>query len=244
MRNSDPKQVYLTGFSQIDFEENPRLMQILRLAQENIDIRPSARILDIGCGDGKYTQALGSALKTEKLFGVDFSPEAVRLASKMGVDAHSCDVDNSELPFEDGTFDVVYCGSLIELVIDGDHLLEEIHRVLSPQGTLIITSPNLASWGSRIAVLLGYHPFYDRISRKYNMGKLFVPPTKGDSTGFIRLLTLRSFRELLDLYDFEVLSSHGARDNNLPGVIQLFDRFFSRFPSLAFQMICIAKKKS
>lgn len=147
--------------------------------------------------------------------------------------------------FDSEYFDLIFCGNLIELVIDPDHLLEELYRVLSPQGYLIITFPNLCAWASRIAVFLGFQPYYDIVSRKYDVGKFFIPPYryKQVSKGFIRLYSLRAFKQLCTFYGFKIIKIIGARENSLPCFLRSIDFFLSYIPSLAFQIICVLKKQ-
>ena len=76
---------------------------------------------------------------------------------------------------------------------------------------------------------------------------MFRPVVQKESTGFIRLYTAASFQELLRLYGFKIKNIYGAQEANyghLPRLFNSFDSFFSRFPSLAFQVIAVAGKES
>lgn len=235
------KQHYYDGFSMNQSEVTlPRMKKVLEVINQ-INRNNTSRILDMGCGDGTFTQSIMKALNPQQTYGIDISPVASKKASQLEIDSKALDIDNDNLPFENNYFDFIYCGGLIELVCEPDHLLEELHRVLSSDGFLIITHSNICSWGSRLAVLLGYHPFYDRISRRYDLGKMLIPLSKGASTGFIRMYTPRSFKQMMALYNFQVLKTIGAEEPALPGFLRKLDSFLSKYPPIAFQNIHLVK---
>jgi len=96
----------------------------------------------------------------------------------------SFDHFNSELdrfPYEDDSFDVVvYCEIIEHLLMNPVHTLKEIHRVLRPNGKLLVTTPNVARFGNLIAIAEGrsiYDPYsgfgaYGRHNREYSMPEL------------------------------------------------------------------------
>ncbi len=100
------------------------------------------RVLDAGCGVG-YGSELLSAAGAAQVTGVDISATAVEQSRKRGTENVSFHVaDIAELPFADGSFDVVVCFETIEHVPDQDLVLDELRRVLAPGGLLAISSPN------------------------------------------------------------------------------------------------------
>lgn len=78
----------------------------------------------------------------------------------------ACDIDlfdaeKDTFPYADASFDTVLCCELLEhLTADPMHMMSEIHRVLKPGGTLLITTPNVASHRAIHAILNGYHPSF------------------------------------------------------------------------------------
>lgn len=235
----DIKAVYQQGYAkEVELMANPRLAKVLSIAHES---RPDKcrNFLDIGCGDGEFTVRLSKEFGAENLFGVDIAPRAVELAGLRGINAVCCDIDIADIPYEDGCFDVIYCGHLIELVLNADHLLAEAKRLLAPQGIMIVTQPNLGAWASRLALMVGRMPFYSRVSTEYDFGKLFSSPKAGQSTGFIRLFTTSAFREFLNLCGFRVKAISGVGENALPGLLKPMDLFLTQFPSLAFHNVWV-----
>jgi len=70
------------------------------------------------------------------------------------------DLDRAPLPWPAGAFDAVVAAEVLEHVVDTDHLLAEIARVLRPGGALVVTTPNLASLENRVRLLLGRYPMW------------------------------------------------------------------------------------
>jgi ubiquinone/menaquinone biosynthesis C-methylase UbiE len=242
LKNARTKKVYQTGYARNNTLINDcRLKKVLPIFSK-FAAKETNTFLDVGCGDGEFTIKLAQKLHLKKIYGVDISVEAVKIAKAKKILATCLDVDEKNLPYPNNYFDFIYCGSLIELILDADHLLIELHRVLKKDGQLIITFPNLCSWLSRIAVFFGYLPYYSRVSNKYDLGKFMSNITKGDSTGFIRLFSLNSFKQITDIYKLKIVKLHGAQANGIPSMLTIFDKYISSIPSLAFQIIAELKK--
>ena len=184
----------------------------------------------------------------QRLTVYDLSKEAVKLASEKGIHAFHIDIDNEALPFENNFFDAVYCGEIIEHVFDPDHLLDEVKRVLKRNGNCIITTPNLAGWSSRFALLFGYQPYPMSASPLHeSAGKLFIKRPQGQ-WGHIRVLTLQALKEIVQLHGFSMKQIIGcsvtvqtSNSRALRG-IEAIDRFMSKFPSLASRIIIVLEK--
>ena len=127
----------------------PRLKMIIEMVGKN------KTVLDIGCFDGSV--ALVLMQNSNVLFGMELSKQAIRSASKKGVQVVLTDADEG-FPFSDHSFDAVFAGEIIEHVIDVDYWLQEITRILKPDGEVVLTTPNLASLGRRFLLLFGRDP--------------------------------------------------------------------------------------
>ena len=95
------------------------------------------RILDYGCGTGGNTSAYGSF---GKVFGIEPGSAAVRLAHKRG-GARYCRTSGTDLPFRDGSFDVVMASDVLEHIQHDGKAVSEIARVLRPGGSTILSVP-------------------------------------------------------------------------------------------------------
>ena len=208
------------------------------------------KILDVGCGDGNFSVLLKEACNAKEVYGIEISEKGVELARKNGVKVFQLDIDEEDFPFENNYFDAVFAGSVIEYLFDPDHLLEEVRKVLKDQGLFVITFPNLASLYNRVALLLGFQPFGMNVSLRYRVGHLYEvkdskPPLP--LAGNIRPFTLRSLKELLEIYNFDILSVKGASANiqEYSGLIRSFialiDKVVSKFASISPDVIIVAR---
>jgi 2-polyprenyl-3-methyl-5-hydroxy-6-metoxy-1,4-benzoquinol methylase len=151
-------------------------------------------ILDIGCNDGSAGSVLIKQGNT--VYGIDIVKENVENALKKGVKAIRMDINSDiSLPYEDNFFDVIIAGDIIEHIFDTDAFMRKFQTKLKNNGTLILATPNLASLGRRLLLLLGRNPYVeysleDKISGAEPVGHIryFV---KDD---LIRFLNKHGFR--------------------------------------------------
>lgn len=71
---------------------------------------------------------------------------------------------NERLPFDDKSFDLIWCSEVIEHLKDPAFALSELRRVAKPGGLLVLTTPNSYAWLFRFISLFGLTP--QRIQRK------------------------------------------------------------------------------
>lgn len=100
------------------------------------------RVLDLACGTGYGTAILGTS--AAEVTGVDISAAAIRTARKRYAreNVRFAIGDCFDLPFENGSFDVVVANEMIEHVEDHAALIAEIRRVLADKGLLLVSTPN------------------------------------------------------------------------------------------------------
>jgi SAM-dependent methyltransferase len=118
---------------------------------------PGVDVLDLGCRYGALTQAY---LTGNRVTGVDVDREALAEAAKLGIETHWADLDE-RFPFDDGAFDVVVAGELLEHVRDPEHIVAEAHRALRPGGRLVGSVPNAYRLKNRLRFALGHPPEAD-----------------------------------------------------------------------------------
>ena len=155
-------------------------------------IEPCQKLLDTGCWDGYIMQQILKVKRTKLIAGVDNSKPAISACHKKGLDARWVRTVDEKLPFKKNEFDAVVAGEVIEHLYDVNNFLQEIYRILKPNGQLILTTPNLASFGSRVSLLLGRTPWM--------IENEITPP----NSGHIRYFTFDSLTKLLQKHKFMV----------------------------------------
>lgn len=115
---------------------------------QDLDLRPNARILEVGCGAGLLTVAL--ARNGYRVVALDPTPAMLQMTRRGAADQgvqeriqlHSADVH--ALPFQAHTFDLVIAIGVIPWLHSERLALQEMHRVLKPCGHLLVTADNNA----------------------------------------------------------------------------------------------------
>lgn len=112
-----------------------------------------AHVLEIGTTPGQFTTILRRA--GYEVTGIDLFPEQrAELWKSLGVDVHFCNIDESPLPFADGSFDAVVLSEVIEHLSSSPlPALAEIARVLRPGGLFVLSTPNQFYLKSRLKTL-------------------------------------------------------------------------------------------
>jgi SAM-dependent methyltransferase len=93
-------------------------------------------ILDLGCGTGTFGRH--RPRRDIVVYGVDADAGAVRTASAFER-AVCIDLERAPLPFPDAMFDGVLAKDIFEHVQDPGRLVREAHRVLKPQGVIVVS---------------------------------------------------------------------------------------------------------
>ena len=102
----------------------------------------SGKWLDVSCGTGTVLSMLSSS-PLEK-YGVDFSEKMIEEAQRnVGENVQLYVASAEEMPFDKDTFDVVTCSFAFHHYVHPGVVLQEFHRVMKPEATLIIVDPYL-----------------------------------------------------------------------------------------------------
>ncbi len=113
----------------------------------------TGRFLDIGCGSGSSVWAAGTL--GWQAVGVDIDPALIALGrQRLGIDIRC----NSflESRFDAGQFDFVRLRDVIEHLPNPYAVLQEVKRVLSPGGVVLIATPNEDALPATVRLLAGY----------------------------------------------------------------------------------------
>lgn len=102
------------------------------------------RVLDAGCGKGRFARVLLEENPGAKICGLDLS-EDMLASVPAGVERISGSL--TELPFAASAFDFVYATESLEHAVQINRAVAELCRVLRPGGRLVIIDKNAEHWG-------------------------------------------------------------------------------------------------
>ena len=153
------------------------------------------RVLDVACGTGIVARQIAPRVGPQGIIvGLDLDPDKINVARAaperegLTIEWHTSPAE--QLPFPDGSFDLVLCQFGLMFFTDRHAALTEMHRVLRPGGRVV-----LSVWQS-----LDRHPFYqtlDDVSRqrlgKSSVGAVF---SLGDANEVRKLLTNAGFQDI------------------------------------------------
>ncbi len=107
----------------------------------------SARILEAGCGLGFF----GRQVQKEFWYvGLDISPDALIYARDINGMNIPVSGEAGSLPFKDRSFNGVVAFDVVEHLVNPDLFFHEARRVLKPRGLLVLTTPNISSFGNKV----------------------------------------------------------------------------------------------
>lgn len=181
-------------------------------------IRPGARVLDLGCGDGALLAYLHEYRQVGG-YGLEIDTDNMVKCIQAGVNVIHADLEAGLADFGDGSFDYVIMTQTLQAVRRTETLLDEMLRV-GRQG--IVTFPNFGFWRCRVQIALqGLMPVVKTL------------PYQWYDTPNIHLFTIRDFEKLCRSKHIDILQrtvmdhAHRARLGprlwpNLLGEIALY----------------------
>ncbi len=152
-----------------DFDE------ILRL------VRPGARVLDVGCGEGVLLERLHREKAVDGR-GVEIGPDAVSACLARGLAVMQGDAERDLAEFADASFDYAILSQTLQAMRAPRTVLEELLRLAE---RAIVSFPNFGHWRVRLSLL-----------RHGRMPETRALPEAWWETSNIHLCTLRDFTEL------------------------------------------------
>ena len=118
---------------------DPRILHVRAVIDGLAPLGQGARVLDAGCGKGRFAVHVKSAYPEAQVVALDLAtamlrsapPELRRVAGSM-----------LELPFGESAFEAVYATESLEHAVDIEAAVAELCRVLKPGGRLVIIDKN------------------------------------------------------------------------------------------------------
>jgi malonyl-CoA O-methyltransferase len=122
---------------------DPRIYHVQLILEYFGDLN-GKRVLDAGCGKGRFARVLAERYPRASVVGLDLA-EAMLRHVPVGVGA--CAGSMTALPFASAIFDCVYATESLEHAVDIDAAVAELCRVVRPGGRIVIIDKNSKQWG-------------------------------------------------------------------------------------------------
>ena len=163
-----------------------------------VSLQAGDRVLDIACGTGIVARLAARRVgPSGHVTGVDLNPGMLKMAEENtptdGAPVDWREGDAGELPCEDGYYHTVVCQQGLQFFPDQPKSLQEMHRVLLPQGHLAIcswASIDVNPFNQVISAALGRHVSEDAASR------ILAPFSLGDAKVLSKLITNAGFHDV------------------------------------------------
>jgi ubiquinone/menaquinone biosynthesis C-methylase UbiE len=122
---------------------DPRIYHV-KLIGEHLGGLAGKRVLDAGCGKGRFARVFQEREPEAELWGLDLSEVMLRHVPA-GIQTRAGSM--TAMPFEDGFFDAAYATESLEHAVEIEKAVSEICRVVKPGGRIAIIDKNAAQWG-------------------------------------------------------------------------------------------------
>ena len=117
-------------------------------------VAPSARVLDLGCGDGSLLAYLRDS-RGAAGYGVEIDDAGVLSSISNGINVLQSDLESGLAGFDDQTFDTVILSQTLQAMRHTEEIVMEMLRV---GREAIVTFPNFGHWSHRLQILAGRMP--------------------------------------------------------------------------------------
>ncbi|QFY90682.1 class I SAM-dependent methyltransferase [Magnetovirga frankeli] len=216
-------------------------------------IHEDGSVLDCGANTGGSFHRLQRQinLDTSRYQGIEWNQGCVDQAQAKGLNIIQGDL-NRQLPFDNDSFRCVFALSVLEHLLNPCAFMRECHRVLEPQGTLVLLTPNISTLFT-IALLIvgkmpssGPHPDSNALLAGEELFKVSSPnllPDTESETPVHRHLVVFSYRVLhryLNMLGFTDIKGYGFGLYPFPNFLQHILEKLD--PYHCHQMVFIAEK--
>ena len=142
-----------------DFGRKIYLRGIVEKLQNISQLPPNKKILEIGCGNGIGTRLIHEYFKPSELIATEYDESLVEITKEKVKDINVLveQADATKFRFADNEFDAVVGLSVIHHIPNWEIALDELHRIIKPNGLLIIKELSIET----------FETFFGKISRKF-----------------------------------------------------------------------------
>lgn len=200
---------------------------------------PIHRAADFGCRAGNEAAYYRDQANIQEMHGFEIAEAPLANARKLGLQTHVWISGENPCPIENDFFDVVIAGDLIEHLVDTDAFVKELRRITRPGGYLILTTPNLAWWWSRLRLVTGKVPHgIGSVSFNHAMDQAV-------DTKHLRLSVNSEWIHLLTQHHLDLVE---IRPYNFPELLRfpfkIIDQAMTNYPNLSHSNLFLLRKPS
>lgn len=208
----------------------PEDAEVLR-RNATVSMVEGGRILEIGCAAGLMTEYL---TPKGQVYAADISMSYLKQVRNKVPGITLVRLDAHKLPFDAQFFDNILMTDVLEHVLVPCRVLEEIHRVLKPEGKLILGVPNILNFSNILRHLRGSKP--NSLLQYADAHISFYDPA-----GLFQLLAANGFviKKYHPIYPFSI-----ARNIIPPTIIRLLDNLFGRIARYFSREMLVITQKS
>jgi SAM-dependent methyltransferase len=203
-------------------------------------LQPRGTLADVGCFTGVATERYRTGFT--RTVGFDMCQEALDRAASRDIEPRYWAAGMERCPAQDEEFDFVIAADVIEHVVDTDAFVLELRRILRPNGRLIVTTPNLGFWISRLRLLTGKPPWSYPGPSATIKGDVMV------DLNHIRVTTRKEWESLFTAHSLRVDGVqgwsilHAMGDGAAIKIRRAIDRLMTKRPDCAFGLLFILRK--
>ena len=128
-----------------EIEINDGRYKVVRNVLKNIKNTSNLKVLDVGCGKGRYLKKLVKEYPWNKYYAVDLSLRVMEYFSNIEVEQRQGSLTN--IPYTDNSFDMVYTCEALEHAVDIERAVCEMARVTRTGGKIVVVDKNKSMYG-------------------------------------------------------------------------------------------------